>query len=266
MNKRSHDNDTTSEKKSRLSSSNSTDLLSWMTLAHGINDLSFCKSELGSLGCFAKRNFAVGDLLFAVPTSYILTYHDANNSKEVVLIREGVQSLHDAGTLQSSPQVMTTELLVWVFMIVQWKTHDSVFGPYMKSLDSVSPSPLSWPHDLLLALQSTNIGDMKSSIEMLTKQCALLAEVYEWGIINNRDISFLHPNIVNMTTLTWARGHYLSRRYPSRFGGDKGNINKSHCHANDARELDMDNLGALVPLLDILNHDDTQEYLRFDVR
>ena len=267
MSKRNPDNITSSTvKKSRLSSSSEHVLLSWLTLAQGLDDLSFNRSALGSLGCFAKRDFAVGDPLFSIPTSYILTYHDANNSREVALIREGVKSLHDAGTLQSSPQVMTAELLLWVFMIVQLNTQDSLFGPYMKSLDSVSPSPLSWPNDLLLALQSTNIGDMKSSIEMLTKQCALLGEVYTWGINNNRDTSFLHTDKTNMNTLIWARGHYLSRRYPSHFGGDKGSNDDSHSYDSDARELDMDNLGALVPLLDILNHDDTQEYLIFDVR
>ena len=107
---------------------------------------------------------------------------------------------------------------------------------------------------------------MKSSIEMLTKQCALLEEVYTWGIDNNKDVSFLHINKTNMNTLIWARGHYLSRRYPSRFGGDKESNQNCHCLASDARELDMDNLGALVPLLDILNHDDKQDYLTFDVR
>ncbi len=36
--------------------------------------------------------------------------------------------------------------------------------------------------------------------------------------------------------------------------------------ATDGREYGMQNLGVMVPLLDILNHDSSQEWLRFEVK
>ena len=53
----------------------------------------------------------------------------------------------------------------------------------------------------------------------------------------------------------------MSRRYPGRFA-----LQPSADSMLDPRKESLgDNLGAFVPLLDILNHDDSEEWLKLEV-
>lgn len=239
------------------------DLITWLKASgtKGLDRLQFRTSEVGSLGCFAHDDFNVGDLLFAIPCKCMITITDANQSDLIALIRQGVSALQLSGALKSPPASMTAELLLWVFLIEQLHAADSTFGSFMRSLDTVSPSPLSWPGDLLEALHATNM-DMAVSTDALMHQCALLEEVRIWGEQNRKDVTLLQPETMNASALCWARGHYLSRRYPAHFGGVKGS---SIGLPGEAREDGMENLGTLVPLLDILNHSDEHDYLTFTV-
>ena len=254
-----------------LSSTTSyTPLLAWLERcgATGLDHLRFEMSPLGSLGCFAGRDFAVGDELFSVPWSCIVTFNDTERSPTVALVKEGV-----AAAVAASSSLMTAELLLWVFLIEQRATTDessssssSTYGPFLSSLDATSPSPLSWPGDLLKALEATNIGTMAAAKATLEQQLELLTAVRRWGEVQRKDphaLTVLREH-VDLAALQWARGHYLARRYPAHFAGDvKGS---SSGPPGVAREVGLENLGALVPLLDILNHSDEEDFLAFDVR
>jgi hypothetical protein len=253
-------------------------LLAWLERsgATGIDHLRFEMSpSLGSLGCFAGRDFAVGDVLFSVPWSCIVTYADTEHSPTVALIKEGVASPACVASCSSSSppsSLMTAELLLWVFLIEQRAAAatsaaapSSTYGPFVTSLDATSPSPLSWPSDLLHALEATNVATMATAKGTLEQQLELLDRVRRWGEAERKDPGALKVlRDVDLAALLWARGHYLARRYPAHFAGDvKGS---SEGPPGVAREVGLENMGALVPLLDILNHSDSEDYLTFDVR
>ena len=246
-----------------------TDLLAWLRSCgtKGLEDgrIDFLHSDGqcgGSLGGFAAKDFEVGELLFAIPLTCIISLKDTLNSRVTALVRDAAKFFRDT-------TLVTSELLIWLFMIQQLGDRNNHFSPFVESLDSESPSPLSWPKDLASALIGTNMSTMTSSSSSVEKHSQFLDEVRQWALETNRDCSFLPPEKFNLTSLVWARGHYLARRYPGKFcfdscSGDDGAESISAAEG-DGREQGMMNLGALVPLLDILNHNPESEWLTFKV-
>ena len=225
----------------------------------------------GSLGGFAAMDYAVGDLLFAIPLSCILSLSNSRNSKITNLVR-------DAAKAFGEPALVTSELLIWLCMIQHLDDSSSHFNTFLQSLDSDSPSPLSWPKELAAALLGTNMSTMTSPFTSVQKHSEFLNETRRWAQETNIDCSFLSPEKYNVTSLIWARGHYLARRYPGKFSinintqssdgtedSESNNIEEDTISKDDGREPGMMNLGALVPLLDILNHDPEREWLTFKV-
>ena len=75
-------------------------------------------------------------------------------------------------------------------------------------------------------------------------------------------------SVFNRESLIWAEGHYLSRRYPGHFKNDNENssFTKNKISIDElGPEPMLGSTGALVPLLDILNHDDTCNWLDFSL-
>jgi hypothetical protein len=227
----------------------------------------------GSLGAFAVKDYAVSDVLFSIPLTCIISLSNAKETQITKLVREAAKAFGES-------TLVTSELLIWLFMIQQYADIDSQFSPFIQSLDSQSPSPLSWPKELLIALKGTNISTMSNSVSSIERHALFLDEVRGWALKTNRDCSFLGSETFNLTSLLWARGHYLARRYPGKFSichDESSSLNKSGSNKNssggdddsdtnsDGREQGMQNLGALVPLLDILNHDPEREWLTFEV-
>lgn len=59
----------------------------------------------------------------------------------------------------------------------------------------------------------------------------------------------------------------MSRRYPSSFGDFESSKEKEMIHPSNTRNDELlGNHGALVPLLDILNHKSDQSWIRFEVK
>ena len=68
----------------------------------------------------------------------------------------------------------------------------------------------------------------------------------------------------SLSNLLWARGHYLSRRYPEHFACTSTDFVNNACQL--PKEPGVEENGALVPLLDVLNHKNTvggMEWLSF---
>ena len=106
----------------------------------------------------------------------------------------------------------------------------------------MSPCPFEWPIDLLEALNGTNLESVFSD------------NAY------NSNLSFINEfirqfpeefpsNFSALSSLKWAKGHYISRRYPNKYS-----LGVNIPHSAFEREHQLDKIGALVPLLDILNH------------
>jgi hypothetical protein len=239
-----------------------TELVHWLAThgCAGLDDLEFRSTASAGLGCFAKRDFEVGDTLFVIPHQCILTFNKAvaSNSNQELLQRLQSKQTDDENS------VITAELLVWLYMCEQY--HDSgnssCFGGYLRSLDRQRlPSVLCWPAEFQEALQGTNLHANLASIR--PSMCAQLATVS--GLLGTGSVSDVAEE-----DLLWARSHYLSRRYPAHFGehtdvNEPGGVGNALLQSLP-RESGLSKMGCLVPLLDILNHESGVEWLRFDVR
>jgi hypothetical protein len=239
----------------------------------GLENLEFKNSATcgNSLGCFAKKDFSVGDMLFSVPQSCILGLGLTMDHPIANFV------FHEAKKHQCFDRV-SIELLVWLVMIDgKYIDHENVddddsddeghippLHVYLSSLSDPSPSLLHWDPELCKALEGTNLGTSLKTLESTLKAHAeFLVDLSKWN--KKGCVRLLPPKYFNYDSLLWACGHYLSRRYPGHFA-----TQIYHDLTVDdnkfSRESNFGNVGALVPLLDILNHNDEHEWLKFEVK
>lgn len=189
--------------------------------------------------------------------------------------------LRSAAEALGDKNLVTSELLIWLHMIHHaaagreqgggGQGHDSnepgFFAPYLLSLGDVSPSPLSWPPDLREAFGGTNLLSLLDAEGSLEKQITFLQQAREqWASTRPpscEEEGWLPESIFNLKNLVWARGHYLARRYPGRFATGESQLEGRE--ALDGREVGLQQLGSMVPLLDCLNHNPAEEWLSFVV-
>jgi hypothetical protein len=252
--------------------------ISWLQSngALGLDNFVIKKSDgCDGVGCFALKSFQPGELLFAVPQSCIFGYGHTKASALTDFLRDFVAHVD----IESS-SLLTSELLIWVHMCYEKLQKESFFYNYFSSLSECPPVPLAWPSELLELLSGTNLGaTITEQQTRLNKQVEFLhnASLYYHKEIDNNSSntyvnalrqskyhSLLWDNLLSHEAITWAMGHYLSRRYPGKYARDESNIGFEN--QLEAKEINMENLGALVPYLDILNHNHDQSWLRFEVR
>lgn len=228
-------------------------------------DFRYSKADCGSsLGCFARDAIGVGETIFIIPQSCIIGLSNATGTLLSIFLRRTILK-------HNLPHKITSELLIWLHMIEQRSFRDSYFNVYLNSLDAVSPSPVSWNSHLLEALNGTNLGkSIEESRESLKKHMEFLDAVRNCEPIQAAVL--LPSDIFTLDALIWAKGHYLARRYPGDFSlkhstlaSDGKAASPSSSSANDNREPGLQNLGSMVPLLDILNHNDEHEWLKLEV-
>lgn len=231
-------------------------------IGNNSNCIEFRDSSLNSggsgVGCFALKNFNIGDTFFVIPTKCIFSYKNALNTSTTRLVREAATSLNERNKV-------TKELLIWLTICEEYANDQSFFYPFVKSLDTNTPCPNLWPNDLLDGLIGTNI--YKNIIDVnnhLDDIIEFLTRVRKWIVVNKKDENALNTQVFNKTTLNWARSHYVSRRYPNHFSGDE--IIEDKESMLDTREIGLSNIGCLCPLLDILNHNSDQDWLNFVVK
>jgi hypothetical protein len=263
-------------------------LLPWFQVNRfaGLEHLEFRYSDkcYGSLGCFSLKSFQPNDIIFSVPQSCIFT-SDKTLSTSLSRFLTDTLAKHHNSLLENR-----TEFYYWVHMIAiknglevgipannQMKT-------YLQSLSENSPSILSWNEALLSTVQHTNLGKSIQDLkETLSSFARLIEQIREWEPTEAN--VYLPKDLFNYTSLLWAAGHYLSRRYPGYFGVSNASSEKvqkkssftlaerrsseNNNHNNDNKNNPdslLGNLGALVPLLDILNHNHEQEWLKFLIK
>jgi len=243
-------------------------MLAWLSNsgAEGLDPsgLSFGPSTTcgGSLGCFGLRPFEKGEVFFSIPQSKLFGLHQCADTALTRALRRAAASPHI-----NDPKRVTSELLVWLHMIKERRDSGGQFHPYFISLDESSPSPLAWPEPLRKdALAGTALKTaLADAAATLESHYAFLQRAKECLPLLNDDPvppELQDPTIFTLDSLGWARGHYLSRRYPGKHALDQSVVPKD---CPDGREKGLEDLGILVPVLDILNHDDKHEYLKLRV-
>lgn len=232
----------------KLNASSKTDiqsLLAWLSsnMSTISEKITFQLSATcgNTLGCFAKEDLQAETLLFTVDLQCILSVEQVLNSD----VHEHIQNIAKAS---GNLHLATLELQVWLYMIHQRLTH-SHFEPYLSTLAATSPCPFNWDTDLLTSLQGTNL-EAACSDDSFTPYLQLL------HALTAAAPDLFPASDYHLDALKWAKGHYISRRYPNKYSlGLHTDI--SHLPT----EATLDSIGALVPLLDILNHKPGGEWL-----
>jgi hypothetical protein len=246
-----------SEAPSEVATSSDVDeLIKWLHSngCRGLDDLEFRMTPDSGLGCFAKRDFDVGDVMFTVPQRCIITFAKAVESTAIKAIISEAFSEEQ----QLYCKEITAELLVWIFMCGQLNNDkSSFFSPYLRALasDANLPTVCCWPENLQRALVGTNLSANTAAVKpRIAAQCEAV-----------QSLPSSTSACITEGSLLWARSHYLSRRYPAHFGDDESDTT-NHLLQALPREAGLSNMGSLVPLLDVLNHKSEVEWLKFKVQ
>jgi hypothetical protein len=248
-----------------------TELKDWLSQNNckGIDTLEFDVSDGcdHTVGCFAKKNFKTGDLLFSISKQCTIGYHLVAESHVVQFFIQAILEKYH------SLDRITQEFLFWLYLIEQ--KDKSLFGIYLQSLSDLSPNLLHWDSDLLAILQNTNLA---MTIQDLNSRLHHYVQLIDDLHLSHstKSETLLPKTQYNYTSLLWACGHYLSRRYPDRFAAIHSNPNTSSTSTSTtsstvlvfsslSHEKGFGNIGSIIPCLDILNHDHTHDYLQFQV-
>jgi hypothetical protein len=172
----------------------------------------------------------------------------------------------------------TAELHIFLYMIEQLLDVTGYHHSYILSLsESQLPNILAWPIQLRYSVEGTNLMSSIQKVEQnLLEKLNFIQKVIQYRDLNEKNYvtetinekkSLDTLRSITYDKLLWAWSHYVSRRYPEKFGlqdmfeNQDINIDIIRCK----NEASLQNLGSLCPLLDILNHDESKDWLRLEV-
>ncbi len=110
--------------------------LRWIESCGGIGlcNLDFKVSmDCSSLGCFALKNFKVGELLFSIPQSCIFGFQNSLDSTLTPIIFASAKQL---GLCES----ITAEFVIWLHMIAAKEISGHEYHAYFTSLSDAPPN------------------------------------------------------------------------------------------------------------------------------
>ena len=175
----------------------------------------------GGTGLFAARDLPEGFEL-GVPTRWVLDASSAGATRLGAAVLGAGMSQEDA-------------LLVVLADARPPRATGSPWAPYAEVLPAAAPDVGSWPEELTMLLDGTDLG--AALVEAEKDLVALHARVGAAGVL-------AADAMLALDDLRWARGMLLSRRFPDLQGrGDAVESGK------------WGDVGSMVPLLDYLNHD-----------
>lgn len=256
-------------------------LIPWMksTGFTGLQHLEFkYSSECGnSLGCFALKPFHLNEVIFEVPQTCIFSLHSITSTSPLTNFITSFAKENNCSHLISK------EFLMWLHMIAERagrlfrNQRNSESNPtgdreslqtYFQSLSRISPSVISWEERLISALEGTNVGNSIVSLrQQIRESVDILQRIHHWNPVEAE--KYLPKEHFHYQSIVWAAGHYLSRRYPAHFGdfhqSDEEKRKEEPMNHKRDHEL-LGNHGALVPLLDILNHKAERSWIRFEIK
>jgi len=232
--------------------------------AIGLTDKSIILQVMGKrgtlakgrgIGVFAGRDFAAGDLLFSVPAACIMSCATSD-----VTLATKLQRL-TTGTADES--LVTAELIVWLQMVREKKDSTAPLFRYFnsKAMRLTPPTPDHWDGEHLSKLETTNVHSaVQKSLATAAQQVGLLVRLSVDPTMVPCERALLSS--ISLDDLLWAKGMYLSRRYPSKYAS----VRPEERTAMTALALPQEHngeygpFGTMVPLLDLLNHDDSCEW------
>lgn len=248
-----------------------TGLLEWLR-SHGAcgtsEDCIFIADSVGKgLGVFAAKDFASGEVIFTIPRKCIIGIGDTLTSNIIYRIRGHEEGFHMKN--------LTEELKIWLHMVEGRINKHSHFHPYLRTLDyEILPSMLEWDPRLLEALKGTNLyKSLQSAVERKDVYQGIVDDINRVMKDLDKTASFQSVDVkrqrlsdndadwsISLRDILWARSHYMSRRYLGEFASTyDADYVPSH------QEGDLGNLGSMCPLLDILNHNSSQDWLELVV-
>ena len=106
--------------------------------------------------------------------------------------------------------LMTAELLFWIYMSEQLHNSKSFFYPYLQCLSHPPPNPHYWSPSILKCLKGTNLEILNGAQTLLRDQSNMLMSLIP-------HLTYLPSDqlgiIFSFESLAWAKGHYHSRGY-----------------------------------------------------
>mmetsp|Transcript_8459 Transcript_8459/g.9389 ORF Transcript_8459/g.9389 Transcript_8459/m.9389 type:complete len:480 (+) Transcript_8459:29-1468(+) len=233
-----------------------------------LEKFSLHESFYGDLTLRALIDLEPDSILFRIPFNCTLTYDEVTNTKLSQLVV-------DSG-VTCSPEV-----LVWLNMICWCKIdyENNVIATYLRSLAEIPPNVSSWPSHLQDLLVGTNLysvldvsgenDNTLGNVQVIQKVLCTVEKIRQFLIAN--EMKYKHNNgeddgdssksirnlfipevssIFTLKSIAWARGHFVSRRFPELKTSSKSNI-----HTQQQYTIGYgDALSCFIPILDLMNH------------
>jgi hypothetical protein len=227
----------------------------------GLDKVQFQSSEScgQSYGCYAKQDYQIGDIIFEIPQQECL--YGFQNTFDTILSKIILRAVEK----RSLERILSSELILWLHMIEQRAIESLPFYSYFSSLSPLSPTIDNWsPVEYHVLLEGTNLAS--SLLNDPLDDNAFFDLLEQIWFFYQEEISPPHcdENIFTVSALRWARGQYLSRRYPERFLPLENEAQTFRESLPSHHEL-YGKMGVMVPLLDILNHNHQQEWLQMKI-
>jgi hypothetical protein len=210
----------------------------------------------------ANRALPAGSLLLNLPVEFLITF-DTTSSTPLSKI------IHSLEKIQISPEELT-----WLNMIAWLNGPDGHHKSHLESLSTIPPNCSSWPLAVQYELIGSNIYSVldtsgpndgvagnvsveKNLLELLQqiRSCLQQDKEDEKAQIDATSLAYqmlveTDDSIFTASSIQWARGHFLSRRFP-----DLRNI-KSALRSDNDKFLNGygGKLSTLIPILDFMNH------------
>jgi hypothetical protein len=245
-------------------------------------------SETFGTTLVASRALAPHSLLFRLPSQYLITYDAvcATNLSKVIrecliLLNGGKNTSPNAGSnesIQLSPEEFT-----WLNM-VYWRGSPETSSQqvYLNSLSNLPPNLAAWPQSLRDELIGSNVyavidesgesnqvdGNGRVVQNLLAKLDRIRSVLHGCHSVTTEAIqgqsiagSILaedtKSSIFTEESLSWARGHFLSRRFPANMK------NLANLHKEGSSNYHLAGYGdatsMFIPVLDLMNHTPIKE-------
>jgi len=139
------------------------------------------------------------------------------------------------------------------------------FGPYTRTLPSTISLPICWKRNEL-ALLSACVSGVATLQEVAANTCLLSSDfcsLIESGILH-RFPNVFPKGLITWDRWMWAAATHMSRNFPASLYLNKGE-DRAEFAVNGPKPADVwDDLGIMVPLLDMLNHEEESSQILWE--
>ena len=227
------------------------------------------ESETHGTTLVANQALPPHSLLFRLPSKFLVTYEAVCATALSKVIREVVATTSKDDNDSTSSIIMSPEELTWLNM-VYWlvsseKTSHQV---YLKSLSVVPPNVSAWSQPLRDELIGSNVyavldesgksdnvdGNVRVVQNLLIKlerirDVLKKKNTTEDSVVCGILLEAPESSIFTATSISWARGHFLSRRFPELLDKFRNTVKTENHLAGYGNATSM-----FIPALDLMNH------------